>query len=36
VKEAHGDLSLGQCILKLWVFVADVTDFILGLDILQA
>jgi hypothetical protein len=32
VKEAHG----GRCILKIWVFVADVTDFILGLDILQA
>jgi hypothetical protein len=28
-------MTLGQCALKVWVFVTDMTDeFILGLDIL--
>jgi hypothetical protein len=37
VKEALVELTLGQRALKIWVFVADVTDeFILGLDILRA
>jgi hypothetical protein len=37
VKEALVELTLGQRTLKIWVFVADVTDeFILGPDILRA
>jgi hypothetical protein len=35
-RETLVDLTLGQRALKIWVFVADITDeFILGLDILQ-
>jgi hypothetical protein len=37
VKEAHVELTMGQCTLRSWVFVADIRDdFILGLDILRA
>jgi hypothetical protein len=37
VKKALVQLTLGQRALKIWVFVADVTDkFILGLDILRS
>jgi hypothetical protein len=37
VREALVELTLEQRALKIWVFVADITDeFILGLDILQA
>jgi hypothetical protein len=37
VKEERVDLTLGQRTLRIWVFVADITDdFILGLDILRA
>jgi hypothetical protein len=37
VKEALVELTLGQRALKIWVFVADITEeFILGLDNLRA
>jgi hypothetical protein len=37
VKEARVDLILGRRTLRIWVFVADITDyFILGLDVLRA
>jgi hypothetical protein len=37
VKKARVELALGRRTLRIWVFVADITDdFILGLDILQA
>jgi hypothetical protein len=37
VKEALVELTLGQRVLKIWVFVAGVRDeFIMGLDILRA
>jgi hypothetical protein len=37
MKVALEQLTLGQRALKIWVFVADITDeFILGLDILRA
>jgi hypothetical protein len=37
VKEVLVELTLGQRTLKIWVFVAEMTDeFILGLDILWA
>ena len=37
LKEALVELTLGRRALRIWVFVADVTDeFILGLDILRA
>ena len=36
LKEAHVELTLGRRALRIWVFLADVTDeFILGLDILR-
>jgi hypothetical protein len=37
LKEAVVGLNLGQRALRIWVFVAEVTDeFILGLDVLRA
>jgi len=37
LKEALVDLTLGRQALRIWVFVAEVTDeFILGLDVLRA
>jgi hypothetical protein len=37
VKDVLVELNLGQQVLKIWVFVADITDeFIMGLDILRA
>jgi predicted aspartyl protease len=36
VKEAHVELTMGRRTLRSWVFVADIKDFILGLDILRA
>jgi predicted aspartyl protease len=37
LKEALVELTLGQRALRIWVFVAEVTDeFILGLDVLRA
>jgi hypothetical protein len=37
VREALVELTLGQRGLKIWVFVADITEeFILGLDNLRA
>jgi hypothetical protein len=37
IKEVFLTLTLGQRPLKIWVFVADITnEFILGLDILRA
>jgi hypothetical protein len=36
LKEALVELTLGQPVLRIWVFVAEVTDeFILGLDVLR-
>jgi len=36
-KEALVELTLGRCVLNVWVFVADIVDdFILGLDVLRA
>ena len=37
LREALVELTLGQRALRIWVFVAEVTDeFILGLDVLRA
>jgi hypothetical protein len=37
LKEAFVELNLGRRVLRLWVFVAEITDkFILGLDVLRA
>jgi hypothetical protein len=36
LKEAFLTLTLGQRPLTTWVFVADITKYILGLDILCA
>jgi len=37
LKEAFVELTLGRRALRIWVFVAEVTDqFILGLDVLRA
>jgi hypothetical protein len=37
LKEALVELTLGQRALRIWVFIAEVTDeFILGLDVLWA
>jgi hypothetical protein len=37
VKDAQVELTLGRRALKIWVFVAEITDeFILGLDVLRA
>jgi uncharacterized protein (DUF1684 family) len=37
LKEAVVELTLGRETLRIWVFVAEITDeFILGLDVLQA
>jgi hypothetical protein len=37
VREALGELTLGQRALNIWIFVADIMEeFILGLDILRA
>jgi hypothetical protein len=36
-KEALVDLTLGRCVLNVWVFAADIVDdLILGLDVLRA
>jgi hypothetical protein len=36
-KEELAELTLGQSTLKIWVFVAEITDeFILGLGVLRA
>jgi hypothetical protein len=37
LKEALVKLTLGQCPLTTWVFVANITDeFVLGLDVMHA
>jgi hypothetical protein len=37
LKKAFAELTLGQRTLRIWVFVAEITDqFILGLDVLRA
>jgi predicted aspartyl protease len=37
IKESQVELTLGRRSIRIWVFVADITDeFILGLDVLRA
>jgi hypothetical protein len=35
LKEVFLTMTLGQCPMKIWAFIANITEFILWLDILR-